>query len=144
MLASFLLHWEFLLHILCWLPFYLGSFIPCFVFYLGILKIPYWILFLFLFSFPPIWGVSLTHPMLDFIFIWGVSLKHPVLASFLCSKFLLHIPCWLYFSVGTFSYTHRAAFIFIWGVSLTHTVLASFLTGEFLLEIPCWHHFLSG
>ena len=69
--------------------------------------------------------------------MWGVSLTHPVLASFLCGEFLLHIPCWLHFYVGSFSYTSRAGFIFMWGVSLTHPVLASFLCGEFLLHIPC-------
>ena len=76
-----------------------------------------------------------------FIFIWGVSLTYPVLASFLTGEFLLHIPCWLHFYLGSFPYTSRAGFIFNWGVSLTHPVLASFLTGEFLLHIPCWLHF---
>ena len=63
------------------------------------------------------------------IFIWGVSLTHPVLALFVSGEFLLHIPCWLYFSVGSFSYTSLAGFIFIWG---------------FLLHIPCWFHFYLG
>ena len=67
-----------------------------------------------------------------------------MLASFLCGEFLLHIPCWLHFYVGSFSYTSRAGFIFMWGVSLTHPVLASFLCGEFLLHIPCWLHFYVG
>ena len=62
-------------------------------------------------------------------------------AWFLCGEFLLHIPCWLDFYVGSFSYTSRAGFIFIWRVSLTHPVLASFLSGEFLFHIPCWLHF---
>ena len=52
--------------------------------------------------------------------MWGVSLRHPMLALFLSGDFLLHIPCWLYFYLGSFSYTSRADFIFIWGVSLTH------------------------
>ncbi len=65
-------------------------------------------------------------------------------AWFLCGEFLLHIPCWLDFYVGSFSYTSRAGFIFIWRVSLTHPVLASFLSGEFLLHIPCWLHFYVG
>ena len=83
----------------------------------------------------------------------GISLTHPVLASFLCGEFLLHIPFWLHFSVGffsytsragfifsvgSFSYTSRAGFIFISGVSLTHPVLDLFLPGKFLLHIPCW------
>ena len=79
-----------------------------------------------------------------FTFILGVSLTHPVLASFLSGEFLLHIPCWLFLSVGSFSYTSHAgffftffSFLFIWGVSLTRPVLASFFYGEFLLHIPC-------
>ena len=59
------------------------------------------------------------------MFMCGVSLKHPVPTSFLCGEFLLHIPCCLYFYVGSFSYISRAAFIFIWWVSLTHLVLDS-------------------
>ena len=58
-----------------------------------------------------------------FILIWGVSLTHPVLASFFSGEFLLHTPCWLYFSLGSFSYTSHAGFIFY---------------GEFLLHIPYW------
>ena len=128
------LSWEFLLHIPCWVHFYRGSF-------------------------------SYTSRA-GFIFIWGVSLTHPVLAAFLfifyfyflSGEFLLHIPCWIYFFVGSFSYTsrarfvfffffwgvslpHRAGFIFIGGVSLTHPVLASFLYWEFPLHIPCWIFF---
>ena len=67
-----------------------------------------------------------------FLFMWGVSL-----ASFFCGEFLLHIPRWLYFSVGSFSYTSHACLIFLWGVSLTHPVLPLFFSGEFLLQIPC-------
>ena len=80
--------------------------------------------------------------------MWGVCLAHPVLASFLSGKFLLHIPCWLYISVGSFSYTSHAGFffsynlgsfssashagfIFTWGVSLTHSMLTLFLCGTF-------------
>ena len=62
---------------------------------------------------------------------------------FLFWEFLLHIPCWLRFYPGNFSYTSRtgfifylgsfsytshACFIFLWGVSLTHPMLASFLS----------------
>ena len=61
-----------------------------------------------------------------------------MLASFLCREFLFHIPCWLSFYVGSFSYTSHAAFIFMQGVSLTHPVLSWFLCREFLLHIPCW------
>ena len=72
--------------------------------------------------------------------MWGVSLTHPMLALILSGEFLLHIPCLLYLSVGSFSYTSHAGFFIclIWGVSLTHPRLASFLSGEFLLHIPCW------
>ena len=99
----------------------------------------------------------------SFIFIWGVSLTHPVLASPLCGEFLLHILCWLYFYLGSFSYTSLASvflsfffffksrelplhvsywlLILIWGVSLTHPMLALCLCGEFLLHIPCCLHF---
>ena len=98
-----------------------------------------------------------------FIFMRGVSLTYPVLASFLfyflSGEFLLHIPCWVNFSVGSFSYTSHACLIFLWGVSLTypmlaffffffiygvfltHPMLASYLWGEFLLHIPQWLYF---
>ena len=92
------------------------------------------------------WEVSLTHPE-----FWGVAFTHPILVSLLCGEFLLHIPCWFHFYVGSFSYTSRACFLFIWRVSLTHPTLvllllsgASFLCGEFLLHIPCWLHFNLG
>ena len=58
-----------------------------------------------------------------FIFMRAVSLTHPVLPSYLCVKFLLHIPCCLDFYARSFSYTSRAFFF-------------SFLSGEFLLHIP--------
>ena len=205
---------EFLLLFLCSLDFSVGSFsytshafLFCF-FNLGSFSYTSRAGFIF------IWGVSLIHPMLaflfsvgefllqipcwlyfsvvtfpyishaDFVIMWGVSLTHPVLPSVLCREFLLHIlswlhfyasflthhvlalllllfffffffffliwgfllhiPCWLYFSVGSFSYTPHACFIFIWGVSLTHPVLASYSCGEFLLHIPYWLYFLSG
>ena len=100
-----------------------------------------------------IWGVSLTHPVLVYFYYWGVSLTYPVLASFLSEEFLLCIPCWPHFCLGSisytsragfifirgsFSYTSRAGFTFIWVVSLTHAMLALFFCGEFLLHIPCW------
>ncbi len=74
--------------------------------------------------------------------MWGVSLRHPMLALFLSGEFLLHIPCWLHFYLGSFSYTPRAGFIIMRGVSLTHPVLALFLSGEFLKHIPCSLFFL--
>ena len=58
--------------------------------------------------------------------MWGVSLTHPMLTLFLCGEFFLHIPCWLHFYLGSFSYTSRAVFIFCWGVSLTHPMLTFF------------------
>ena len=196
MLSSFLCG-EFLLHIRCWLRFYMGSFsytslavlifmneclvniqfpflflsgefllhIPCwFILYFIIeeflLHIPCWLPFYPRnFSYTShaglifVWGVSLTHPVLASFLSGGVSLTHPVLAVLLSGKFLSHMPCWLYFSVGSFSftshagffyfnlgsfsYTYRAGFSFIRGSSFKHPVLASFLCGEFLLHIPC-------
>ena len=60
-----------------------------------------------------------------FIFLWGFSSTSHT-CFFLSEEFLLHIPCWLHFNRGSFSYTPRAGFILIGGVSLTHPVLASF------------------
>ena len=79
-----------------------------------------------------------------FLFFRGVSLTHPMLASLLSGDFLLHIPCWLHFYLGSFSDTSHAGFIFMWGVSLTHPVLASLLSGEFLLHISCLFYFSVG
>ena len=61
----------------------------------------------------------------------GVSLTHPVLALLLCGEFPLHIPCLLFISVGSLSYTSSVS------LSLS-SELASLLCGEFLLHIPCW------
>ena len=98
------------------------------------------------------WHISSKITRLTFLYIWSFF-THPILASFLCGEFLLHIPFWLHFSmgffsytsragfifsVGSFSYTSRAGFIFISGVSLTHPVLDLFLPGKFLLHILCW------
>ena len=103
--------------------------------------------------------------------MWGVSLRHPMLALFLSEEFLLHIPCWLHFSVGSFSYTSRAGFFYFYffifavgcfsGVQSSlktnpkekswvedgpdSFVLSSFFSGEFLLNIPwcfCFFKFL--
>ena len=146
--ASFILSGKFLLHIPCWLNFYLGSF--SYTSHTG---------FIFL------WGVSLTHSHAGFNYIRWLSLIHRMLALLFCSEFLLHIPCYLYFYAGnffytsqpafifmrvvsltypmqasfyagSFSYTSRADFFFMWGVCLTHPVLASCLCGEFLLHLP--------
>ena len=57
-----------------------------------------------------------------------------MLASFLCGEFRRLIPYWLYFYLGSFSYTSHSCFIFrlggvggagllYWGVSLTHHML---------------------
>ena len=106
----------FLLHIPSWFHFYLANFSDTsrggFLF---------------------IWVVSLTHPVLaSFLISWD-SLTHPMLASFLTSgdsltqalllswEYLLHIPCWLYFAVGSFSYTYPSYLLFFnMGVSVTH------------------------
>ena len=60
---------------------------------------------------------------------------------FISGEFLMHIPRWLHFQIGSFSYTSPAGFIFIWRVSLTYRMPASFLYGEFLLHIACRLHF---
>ena len=139
MLVSFL-SWEFLLHIPCWLHFYLGSFSYTshagFIFLWGfLLDIPCWLHFyLGSFSYTTRAGfnfmraVSSTHTMLT-VFIGWVSLTHPLLSWFVSKKFPIHIPCWLRFYLGSFSYTSHAGFIFLWG---------------FLLDIPCWLHFYLG
>ena len=67
-----------------------------------------------------------------------------MLTLFLYGEFLLHIPRWRQFYLGSFSYTSRAYVIFIWGVSLTHPVLALILLAYFLLHISCWFHFYLG
>ena len=82
------------------------------------------------------WGVSLTHPVLVSFIIWGVSLTQSVLFFsffffFLSGKFLLHIPCWLHFYLGSFSYT-------------SHASLTKKYSGEYPLHIPCWLHFYMG
>ena len=128
MLASFFffffffLSGEFLLHIPCWLYFFLsGAWFLCGEF---LLHIPYWIHFyLGSFSYTSSAGV---------LFIWGVS---PI-----SREFLLRIPCFLYSSSGI-SLTHFKSATFyslILGVSLTHPILAYFLSVEFLLHVPSW------
>ena len=126
-MLALILSGDFLLHILCWFQFYLGSF--CYTSRAG---------------FNIIWGVSLTYPALASFFIWGISLTHPVLAFILSAEFLLHIPCWLQFYLGSFSYTSRAGFICMRGVSITHPVLASILSWRCLLHVPCWLHLYAG
>ena len=60
--------------------------------------------------------------------------------AFTCGEFLLHIPCWLYIYLGSFSYTSRSGFIFICRVSLTHPTLALIFCWEFLTH-PSWLFF---
>ena len=156
---------EFLLYIRCCVHFYAGSVSYTsragFIMYPRVsLTHPVLASFLFV-CFCFIWGVSLTLRVLVFSFIAGVSLTHiifnsgvslthPVLALilsgdfytshavFISGEFLLHIPCWLCFYVGSFSYTSRADFVFMWGVSLTHPVLPSIFCGElFFLASLC-------
>ena len=108
--------------------FYLGSFSytshACFLCVEFLLHIPCWLLFFL----SLMWGETQVYTSrAGFIFIWGVSLTHPMLISFFyCGKFLLHIPYWLCFYLGSFSYTSHACISFLWGVSLTHPMLASF------------------
>ena len=42
--------------------------------------------------------------------VWGVSLTHPMLVLYLSGEFLIHIPFWLHFYLGSFSYTSHACF----------------------------------
>ena len=46
------------------------------------------------------------------------------------------LASFLFFNLGSLSYTSRAGFIFKRGVSFTHPVLALVLSWEFLLHIP--------
>ena len=89
MLVSFL-SGEFFLHIPCSFHFYLGSF-------------SYTSHARFIF----IWGISLTHPMLvSFLsgqFFGSEICKLPSYALSLSGEFLLHIPCWLYLYLRSFS-----------------------------------------
>ena len=122
----FCLSGEFLSHIPCWL-------------YVSVARFSYTSHACFVI----LWGVSLTHSMLvSFFFsflIWGVSLTHPLLALVLSGEFLLHIPCLLFFSVGSFfspSLLGQTAFYL---GSFSHTSHAGFfLCGEFLAHKPCW------
>ena len=133
-LSFFFFSGEFLLHIPCWLHFYLGSFSYTshagfflnlgsfsytsnagFIFYVGsfcytshagLKKLKYF-------------GEFLFHTPYLFLFIWGVSLTHPVLTSFLSGEFLLHNPCLLYFYLESFYYISDVSFIFLCGVFVT-------------------------
>ena len=89
------------------------------------------------------WEVSLTHNNNNNEYLERLTRTDPQRLHVLY-KYILHIPCWLHFCLGSFSYTSRAEFIFIWGVSLTDPELASFLSGEFLLNIPCSVYFSLG
>ena len=165
MLALFLFG-EFLLHIPCWFYFSVGSFSYMshtgffFIIWRVSLRHPMLASLLFFlggggggFSYTScpafifMLGVSLTHPMLDFIFyfyffiylgsfsytsrgvlifMWGVSLTHLLLAFF-----------FFFLNLGSFSCTSHAGFFFYLG-SFSYTSRAGFiLFGEFLLHIPC-------
>ena len=87
MLASFL-SGEFLLHIPCWIHLYLGRF--SYISYAGFI----FYFFINLGSFSYTFCTS---------FLSG---------EFLSGEFLLHIPCLLYFSVGSFYYASHAGFLF--------------------------------
>ena len=92
-----------------------------------------------------IWGVSLTHPVLaSSFFIWGASLSHSMLALFFCVKFLFHIPCWLNFYPGSFSYTSQAGFNFISGLSLTYPCWLNFYQGSFSYTSRAGFMFMQG
>ena len=137
--VCFISLWEVLLHVPCWLHFYLASFSytsragfiiiwldyypkhPMLASFSGrefLLHIPCWLLKTNLV------GFSYTSHTVLFIYIyiflniyifliWGVSLTHPMFALFLCGDFFLHVPCWLHFYLGSFSYTSHAGYIFI-------------------------------
>ena len=121
----FILSRAFVLHILCWLDFYLGCF--SYTSHAG-----------FIFT----GGVSLTHPVLA-SFLSGE--KHiPRNTSFLSGE--KYIPRWLHsyagcfcntchadsFHVGSFSYTSLAAFIFMrWSLSYTSCASFSSYAGSF-------------
>ena len=80
---------------------------------------------------------------LSFFFYFYISLLFFSFFFFLfkSGEFLLHIPCWLHFYRGSFSYTSRAGFKFYLG-SFSYTSRAGFiLSGEFLLHIPRWLDF---
>ena len=109
----------------------------------------------------PIWGVSLTHPVLPgfvfyresfsytscagFIFIWGVSLTHPVPPLIYQGTFLaLTYPMLASFLSGSFSFTSRVGFIFMQGISLTHPMLPSFFAQGVCLTHPVLPSLLCG
>ena len=124
MQASFL-SGEYFLHIPCWIYFSVGSF--SYTIHAGF----FLSFFFFFFFFNK--KISLLHPLLassraHFIFMWWASLTH-LLLTFLCGEFLLHIPCWFHFYLGSFFYTSRAGFNLISGVSLTHAMPVLFISG---------------
>ena len=126
---------EFLLHIPCWLHFYLESF--SYTFRAG---------FIF------IWRVSLPHPVLasflsgEFLFhipcwlhFYLESFSYTSCADFDSVEFLLHILCWLW--LGGVSLTLPVLTLTWWSVS--YTSCADFDSVDFLLHIPyCFHFYL--
>ena len=151
---------EFLLHIPCCLHFYAESFSYTSCAALIFMQ-----------------GVSLTHPVLVsffkiilsgelylgnfsyssravLIFMQGVSLTHPVQVSLL-GEFLLHIPCWLHFYLGSFSYTYYyyidhfyiALFSAHWADSLhSHVILQEWIAfyRAFFEYPPKWCTYSTG
>ena len=83
--------------------------------------LPFFFLLFFFFFF--IWGVFLTHPVLASSFFWGGGEGGGGGVRGVCVGVLLHIPCWLYFHLGSFSYTSLVCFNFMWGFSLTRPFL---------------------
>ena len=120
---------EFLLHIPCWLHFYLGSFSyksRAVQVYARSFSDALHAGFFF------IWGVSLTHLMLVSFYIWGVSLTHPVLLSF-----FFYRRTFFYTSHAGFSYTSGAGF-FRWKLLFFACPMLACLCWEFILHILCW------
>ena len=154
---------ELLLHIPCWLQFYLESFSNTSRAGFNLISR------LFLTQTMPIWFPGdefLLHiPCWLHFYLGNISYTSRVgfiyllLGAWGGGGGLLHIPCWLlFFNLGSFSYTSDAGFfffsfsflfffsflLFIWGVSLTHLMLTLFLCEDFLLHTPRCLHLLCG
>ena len=116
---------EFLLHIPCWLHFYLGSLLYTYFCLGSFLHILGWLILSLIFFF--FCGEFLSLSL-------SLSLSLRYLKKNNNNIFCLFL--FLFFHQGSFSYTSRAGFIFNWGVSLTYPVIP-FLSWEFLLHIRC-------
>ena len=105
---------EFLLHIPCWLRFYLVSFS-----YTSRAGFNFFFLGSFSYTsracFISMLRVSLTHPGLAWILMRGVSLPHTVLLDFYAGSFSYTSRAWFVFYLGSFSYTSRVGLFFIKG-----------------------------